>query len=261
MAETFKVYVGVEPKTVVAYQVLRHSIIKHASRPVEIVPMIGPDWEYPLDGIKVGTGFSLRRWMIPAACGWEGHALYLDSDQLVFADVCTILDDARPSKPGEEPVIFTTYQPDKFSKEPWPQTSVMAIDCRAAKSYWGFSLDDVLFHLKKRTTAADYANFMHATWLPIPPGVLPTEWNHLNRFDPKTTKLLHLTNENTQCWYDLKNPVTPVWESALVEAIEAGNVSRDDFDASIALWSKPRLDWRKNQGLNPYYAKYRSLFV
>ena len=36
---------------------------------------------------QVGTGFSLLRWDIPRRCNYEGFAIYLDSDQIVLADI------------------------------------------------------------------------------------------------------------------------------------------------------------------------------
>src|ERR1022692_373234 len=86
MSDTVRIFIGTENKTRVFEAVLAHSIRTRSSLPVEITPMIGSAWEYPAD-LPVGTGFSLRRWLIPAACGWKGRAIYLDADQLVFGDV------------------------------------------------------------------------------------------------------------------------------------------------------------------------------
>lgn len=259
MSAPLRIFVGSEPKTRLAYLVLKHTIEKYASRPVEVTEMIGPRWEYSTQYIKVGTGFSLRRWMIPSRCNWEGEALYLDADQQVFEDIYKILEGAKPAQPGDNPIVFTTYQPDKFNKKPWPQTSVMAINCKMAKGLWGFDIDQILFHLKKRNTQIDYANFMHGTWLPVAPGILPIEWNHLNVYKEGQTKLLHYTKEPEQPWYKPDHPFARLWQQALEETIKSGVIKKGEFISALEAWNVKE-DWRPTNGLHPYYKKYLPLF-
>ena len=123
-AGPIRIFVGTEVKTKVPMDVLEYSIKRHTTAEIKLTPMIGPDWEVP-KGLHQGTGFSLRRFMIPHACNYEGLAIYMDADQLVFGDVKELISYA--DKLGDKSVACT-YQPDKFSKKPWPQTSVMVID-------------------------------------------------------------------------------------------------------------------------------------
>lgn len=236
-----------------ARYVLEYSLKKYSTAPLEITPMIGPAWEYPLDGITVGTGFSLRRWMIPAACGWKGQAIYMDADQLVFGNVVDLM-----SYQPTNTVIACSYQPDKFSKKPWPQTSVMTIDCEKAKDHWGFHIEQVLAYLKKNTTKQNYADFMHATWLPAV-GVMPVEWNHLNVHVDGKTKLTHFTSESSQPWVKPDHPLSSLWQKYLIEAIQAKAVPKDLFVSALAQWGVKQ-DWRPTNGLHPHHKKYLPLF-
>ena len=40
MADTIKVFIGYDENETVAFHVLAHSIMRHASKPVEIVPVV-----------------------------------------------------------------------------------------------------------------------------------------------------------------------------------------------------------------------------
>jgi len=244
-----RIFVGTEIKTKVPMDVLAHSIKRHTSREIKITPMIGADWEVP-SGLHQGTGFSLRRFMIPHACNYEGHAIYLDADQLVFGDIAELFN--YKNSMGDK-AVACTYQPDKFNKNPWPQTSVMVIDC--AKVGWN-PVD--LWDMLRR--GYNYANFMHLTFMDKKPLQIPTFWNHFNVYEEMTTRLLHYTKEPEQPWYKPNHPLAHLWESELLKAITAGAVSKADFNFALDLWSKPKLDKRLTQGLHPHYKKYLEKF-
>ena len=249
-AGPIKIFIGTEVKTKVPQDVLEYSIKRHTSSEVQIISMIGDGWEVPA-GLHQGTGFSLRRFMIPHACSYEGYAIYLDADQLVFGDVAELW--AFADKLGDKSVACT-YQPDKFSKKPWPQTSVMLIDC--ARAGWN---PVELWNTLRR--GYNYPNFMHLTFMDKLPLQIPTFWNHLNVYEENTTRLLHYTKEPEQPWYKPDHPLAQLWENELVKAIADKAVSKDDFKFALELWHKPKLDRRLTQGLHPHYERYLSKFV
>ena len=84
------VYVGCEPPQLLAARVLEHGILKHASGPVKVLRLneCVADTPYDLKGI---TMFSLQRFFIPQLNRYTGQAIYLDSDMLVFADICELV--------------------------------------------------------------------------------------------------------------------------------------------------------------------------
>lgn len=250
-----RVFIGTEPKTYVAQRVLEFSILQRTKMAVEFTPMIGPAWEYPLDGIKVGTGFSLRRWMIPAACQFQGKAIYLDADQLVLGDIDGLWEIDQRIKAPTTNQVWCTYQPDKHSKQPWPQSSVMLINCAAAEAqpqYW--TINGILDHLRANPHQVAYANFMHATWMNPQPTRIPDEWNHLN-VHTKNTKLLHYTKEPEQPWYKPDHPLAKLWEKELQAALQAGYVTNADLTEALSRWNVKE-DWRNTNGLHPYYKRY-----
>lgn len=244
-----KIFVGTELKTKIALDVLSHSIKRNTSSNVVIIPMMGPGWEVP-KGLHQGTGFSLRRFMIPHFCNYEGHAIYLDADQLVFGDISELWGYADMLK---DEAVACTYQPDKFNKKPWPQSSVMVIDC--AKVGWNpVDMWDTLRRGYK------YSDFMHLTFRPNLPLKIPNFWNSLNVYEDATTRLLHYTKEPEQPWYNPGHPLSHFWEAELAKAIASKAVSKSDFQFALDLWHKPKLDKRLSQGLNPYYKIYLGKF-
>lgn len=269
MSDPIRVFIGTEPKTEIARKVLEHSIRRNTAAEVEFTPMIGSAWEYPLTGIKVGTGFSLRRWMIPAACNWEGRAIYLDADQLVFGDIKELWEKPE-TQSHPRASIWCTYQPDKYSKQPWPQTSVMVIDCERAAAEWGWHLDKILAFLKKHPDdRKTYADFMHCA-LPIPFAALPVnmyawwtqgkpveigvEWNDLNEYRYGKTKLLHYTKEPDQPWYKPTHPHAKHWKHALKLALTDGTVTESELRSAVAMFGVKQ-DWRNTNGLHPDYLR------
>lgn len=251
--DAIRIFIGTEPKTKIMCQVLRHSILSRTSSPVEFVDMAGPEWEYPTDGIKVGTGFSLRRFMVPAACQWIGKAVYLDADMVCFADISEMLAPSHAS-PYQGETAIMAYRPDKFSKKPWPQSSAMVINCDRAQGEWGWHLDKVLHHLRKRNTRDDYVKFQHFTWAKPQPGRLDPEFNSFNEYAENKTKILHMTKEDTQPVYRPDLPISRVWEHEAVEAVKVGAVDRETIEDGLAKW-KVKEDWRSTNGLHPYWKK------
>lgn len=251
MINTLNFYIGTEEKTLIPEKVLGYTIRKYASCPVTVTSMIGEGWEIPKD-IPQGTGFSLRRFLIPLKQNYQGLAVYVDADQVVFSDVKELLDYGNKLiADGKD--VACTYQPDKFNKNPWPQSSVMVINC-AACSYWK---PEELWN--KLRNGHNYANFMHLDWLNHPPEAIPVYWNHLDTGTKGQTKLLHYTKEPEQPWYQPKHRLAHLWEEELVDAIKNGVVSKKDLEWGLSRWGKPTGDSRKSNGLNPYYSKYLAL--
>lgn len=267
MSDAIRICIGTEDKTELARLVLQHSITRRTAAPVEFTPMIGSAWEYPTENLRVGTGFSLRRWMIPAYFGWAGRAVYLDADQIVLGDVAELWAYFRLLDAADGPTAAMTYQPSKFSKAPHPNSSVMLVDCERAKRkldanvepFWDIS--KVLAHLVGHPDK--YPGLMYPNWMVPAPGRVHDCWNHLNTFvpqgQPKHTRLLHYTKENTQPWYVPGNPHASLWEAELVSAIGAGVVPRDLFEEGLAKFGVQE-DWRKTNGLHPHYASLRDRF-
>lgn len=260
MKEPIRIFIGTEPKTEIARKVLECSIRRRTDPAVKIefTPMLDdPFWEYDAKDLRQGTGFSLRRWLIPEHCKWQGRAIYLDADQLVLGDIRELW-----NKPKQQPAVgasaWLSYQADKFSKTPWPQSAVMVIDCEAAKTGgFGWQRAAMLGHLRRH--AERYPDFMHAIWMTVPPSAIGNEWNHLNVYKPEKTRLLHFTKEPEQPWYKPDHPLAHLWQTELQVAIKLGYLDKEEYEGALDRWKKFE-DWRPQNGLHPHYRRYLKLF-
>ena len=87
-----RVFIGYDPRVAVQFHVLAHSLLEHTSIPLQIIP-VSSDL-YPL-GRKGLTKFTWARFLVPFLCGFEGAALFLDSDILCTADIRDLVDAAN----------------------------------------------------------------------------------------------------------------------------------------------------------------------
>jgi hypothetical protein len=231
--ETMRIFVGTDASQRIATRVLAHSIRAHASGPVEVVPMEELDIPRPRDPAnRPRTGFSMYRFAIPALCGHAGRALYVDADMQVFGDVAELW--RLPF--GRHRVLCTSQHepPAAWRDNPFfrrgRQFSVMLLDC--SRLDWDVAaivrgLDD---------GAYTYPELMFDLAL-VPPDeiadTIPPEWNHLERYEPGRTKLLHYTVVPTQPWKNDLNPHAPVWQAAFDAALAAGEIPADELLAGV----------------------------
>src|SRR5687768_7259766 len=118
MGDDFYLGVGCLEAQWLPFAVLRHSILRHASRPVRVEPLFRCGIEIPVprdERNRPKTPFSFQRFVIPEVCKYRGRAMYLDSDMLVFGDIVPLLEMAF----GDANVLAVPRE-----------TSVMVLDCK-----------------------------------------------------------------------------------------------------------------------------------
>lgn len=107
MAEICRVFVGCSPnyEDAESQAVLEYSIRKHASIDVDITWMhLSRDPASPFfgwDSHRWATPFSGFRWAVPELCGFEGRAIYCDSDFIFLSDIRELLTQQDPLPPGK----------------------------------------------------------------------------------------------------------------------------------------------------------------
>lgn len=228
MLETIKVYVGTQVEQMLAVKVLEYSIQKHTQHPVEVIPLLtaveaaGIEIPMPQDPLlRPRTPFSFQRFAIPQLNGYQGRAIYLDSDMQVFRDIQELWTWAFD---GAD--LLSVYEPPGSGRP--PQFSVMVLNCEQLR----WNAPDLVRQLEVGRWT--YQQFI----LKMAPAdkiaaVLPTEWNDLERFTAGKTALVHYTDMNTQPWLSVQNPLGKVWCQDLLEAIETGDISKHDLEAEI----------------------------
>ena len=112
MEERVRIFVGCDPNDCDLEQmmVLEYSLRRHASLPIDIEWMRlsrDPASVWFSDSTREqgwrtenwATPFSGFRWAVPARCGYEGRAIYMDADVLVLCDIADLW--RTPFSPGK----------------------------------------------------------------------------------------------------------------------------------------------------------------
>jgi hypothetical protein len=84
------VFIGYDTKESVAYHTLAHSILRRASVPVSIAPLMQSQLKslYTRErGPTESTEFSLSRFLVPALSGFRGWSVFMDCDMLCRTDI------------------------------------------------------------------------------------------------------------------------------------------------------------------------------
>jgi hypothetical protein len=191
------VYIGYDPNETVAYHVLAHSILRRASIPVSIAPLmrsqLGAMYRRER-GPTESTEFSLTRFLVPALSGFHGWSLFMDCDMLCLADVAELAS-AIP-RSGDKAVLvcqhdyvprterkFLDQVQTKYPRKNW--SSVMLFNnarCRALSPEYvntASGLDLHRFHWLKDEDIGD----------------IPLQWNWLVGEYERTAdaKIVHYT--------------------------------------------------------------------
>lgn len=83
-----RVFIGFDSAETVAFHVLSHSILRHASGPVSITGLILgqlPMWRER--DPKQSTDFAFSRFLVPWICDYQGKAIFMDCDMLMRSDI------------------------------------------------------------------------------------------------------------------------------------------------------------------------------
>jgi lipopolysaccharide biosynthesis glycosyltransferase len=234
--ETARIFVGTDRSQLLAVKVLEYSLRKHASIALELRPMLDlplPEPKDPRQGKR--TGFSFARFAIPELAGYEGRALYLDADMLVFADVAplwrmpfagakVIIQDDIPAH-ARHP--SRTGAPTRRIR----QSAVMLLDCDALD--WDPRV--IIAGLDGRYT---YEELVYQLCVLKPDEIrctIPFEWNSLEHYEEGKTCLIHYTDMSTQPWVSPENRNGFLWVRCVREMLDAGALSMDEIEQDIAL--------------------------
>jgi hypothetical protein len=118
-ASQARVYVGYDSREDIAWQVCRHSLLQHATRPIRVIPLKQPTvrelglYTRPVDA-TASTEFSLTRFLTPYLAASDGWTVFVDCDFLFTRDITELLEDLDPSKAIY--VVQHAYSPSQSIK-------------------------------------------------------------------------------------------------------------------------------------------------
>ncbi|MBI3300249.1 MAG: glycosyl transferase [Elusimicrobia bacterium] len=235
--EAVRVFVGTDRSQLLAVKVLEHSIKRHASLPVEVIPMCDLPIRVPKDPRQTQrTGFSFSRFCIPALAGYRGRAIYMDADMLVMKDIRELWElDFKGAKvivqeelsQEQSHTALKLGAPGKRAK----QCAVMVMDC--ARLDW--RIDDIIGGLDE--ARYDYQGLMFDLCLLKEPEIryaVPFRWNSLEHLDA-TTCNIHYTDMSTQPWVFPLNRNAEVWYEEVRLMLKEGALGRAEVEEQIRL--------------------------
>lgn len=216
MEAPVRVFVAATVSEALPVKVLEYSIRQHASATVVVTPLYeaGIPIPHPRDREnQPRTPFSFQRFLIPQVCEYQGVAIYLDSDMLVFKDIVGLW-----RRPFGLANVLTSYVDSASGRK--PQFSVMLMDCNQLD----WSIQDIVDRLDAGELS--YEQLMYECALASASDVIEPDWNSLEAYKEGRTALLHYTDMNTQPWVSHLNPLGYLWVSALRQALREGVISR-----------------------------------
>lgn len=202
MSDNLKVFVGYDSREDDAYEVCAASIRRHASGPVEIIPIKQADmrdqglyWR-DVDPLA-STEFTYTRFLVPKLAGFQGWALFCDCDFLWTSDICEIqqyrqsdlaLSCVKHDHQPAEAVKMDGQVQTTYPRKNW--SSLMFLNC-GHESTRGLTPEIV------NSQSGAYLHRMQ--WASDEQiGELPDEWNWLEghsamREDGSVPKAIHFT--------------------------------------------------------------------
>ncbi len=236
-----RVYVAMTEEQLLSARVLKYSIQKHSSMTAEVIFMHESDLQIPHPRDRrnwARTPFSFQRFLIPELAGYQGRAIYLDSDMQVFEDIRELWQ----SDLGANHLL--SVRGDGGSART-AQYSVMLLDCERLR--WNvrkivesldsgdFSYEDLMQKMVIATKQED---------------LISPDWNGLEKYVKGKTKLLHYTDMDTQPWVYAHHPLGHLWIGDLLEAVDEGHIDMLEIEEHAQRgWVRPSLPYQVKHGL------------
>jgi lipopolysaccharide biosynthesis glycosyltransferase len=234
--DVIRVFVGTDRSQYLAVPVLEHSIKRHTTAQVEVIPMLDlpvPVPKDPRNGQR--TGFSFSRFCIPKLAGYQGKAIYMDADMLVFKDIQELwnipFDGAKIVIQQEVKFEEETTRKIGAPKRRKKQCAVMLLDCERLD----WDIERIVADMDEGKY--DYESLMYDLCIlgdsEIKFGV-PFEWNSLEHYDSET-RLIHYTDVYTQPWTYAGNKLGYLWYNEVRLMLKTGVLKWDQLEKDIEL--------------------------
>jgi hypothetical protein len=169
-----RIFIGYDPRQALSYNVLQFSILRRATIPVSITPLVLDTLPIKRQGL---TPFTWSRFLVPWLCDYEGDGLFLDADMACLGDVAELMEHTKD-------LSYAAWVSKNEKKFEW--ASAIFFECD---------------HPSNRILTPEYietARALHGMqWLKDDEvGDLPREWNHLAGYDAPDApdaKMVHFT--------------------------------------------------------------------
>lgn len=199
-------------------KVLEYSICRNTRSSVVVTPLYESEIDIPKT-TKTPTAFSLQRFLPPELRGFEGRAIYLDSDMIVNTDIRELWE-------------HDMKQARVCCCEGW-QTAVTLYDCSV-----GWRINDIVERLNSGHWK--YKQLVNYGFEPAVDHSISRMWNVIDRplrrniLNP-AAKLRHFTWLPTQPWLSARHPYEHLWIDELKQSVAEGFIAKHDVLREIEL--------------------------
>lgn len=138
-SEPIRIYIGYDSQETIAYHVLAHSLMRHASQPISVAPImlsqLGAIFQRPPNSLA-STEFSFSRFLVPYLCNYQGWAIFMDCDMLCRTDISKLwaqrdedyaVQVVKHEHKPEQTTKFNNHVQTRYAKKNW--SSVMLMNC------------------------------------------------------------------------------------------------------------------------------------
>ena len=233
-----RVFVGADRSQMLAVKVLEHSIKRHTELPVKVQAMVDLPVRVPKDPLHwQRTGFSFSRFCIPELAGYQGKAIYLDADMMVFTDITDLwnvpFNGAKVIIQAELPEDRQqTNQKKGAPAQRVKQCAVMLLDCDRLPweidniiegfDQGQYSYEELMFDL----CLLEESEIRYA---------VPFRWNSMEYYQPNETALIHYTDMATQPWVYAQNEYGELWLEEVRLMLKTGALTYEAIEQEIGL--------------------------
>lgn len=216
-----RVFIGYDRRQPVAYHVAAQSILNYCTQPVSITPLNIDTLPITREGL---TPFTFTRFLVPWLCGFQGKALFMDSDFLCRADISPLFERLENND-----LCFVPHE----GARRFERASMMLFDCEKFR----YMTPDFVQTAKNLLTC----EFSRS------PGYLEKSWNHLVGYDTPnpSAKLVHFT-QGLPCYPQTANDEfagewmacatqcnsTSSWEELMGQSVHAPHVHQRAKEAA-----------------------------
>lgn len=223
------IFIGYDPREAVAFHVCSNSIIRHASQPVQIIPVaLNLFKDYTETHGDGSNHFIYTRFLVPYLMNWTGHAIFIDGDMIVRGDISELWEMRDPTLDVQVvkhdyktkmPVKYMGAKNEDYPRKNW--SSVIIWNCNSFPNR-KLTPDYVMKSTGKHLHRFEWLDDSRI-------GELPIEWNWLpDEFGPnENAKLLHYTL-GTPCFHEFAGtPMGDEWhrERILTEYCQQRNIN------------------------------------
>lgn len=204
METPLQIFIGYDSREVAAFHTLASSIMRHASKPVAIVPLIQSQLRamgvYVREtGPTESTEFSLTRFLVPYLSGYQGISIFMDCDMLCRGDIWDL------------PSYLDSYSAVAVCQHEYTPKTSIKMDGKVQTVYprknWSSLMvfDNGNYDCKQLTLSmvnSRSASYLQQLQWTDKIGALPLTWNWLvGEYEPDPeAKMLHYTLGGP--WFD-----------------------------------------------------------